>query len=351
VVEESNIDEFIGALRRAEVDEIETAEEKLKEELKRAESEYETELQGIENEIMEQVDTLTNNHNEELGENVDNFQQILSELEGAAYHWDEEFWQNFSPNTINEPAECHRIGILKINGHFNQLETLALIPIINGNNVILLSTFGSKVQMKQGFQSLILRLLITSPKNQIRLVIVDSSNEYDGIKNLFPNRTKDISRIESKFEKIIHHLFWVRKEFLKNGERTLIDVASELGHYPVPHYILAIADFPHTFSEKSIRQLMTIMQKGPACGIHTVMMVDYEEVPDLDLEGLDTNATVISHHDGRLIFGNMEIEEQSNEGSILDHSSCYLDLDQLPKSDLLQKLVAEIDDSVFEPMD
>ena len=206
VVEESNIDEFIGALRRAEVDEIETAEEKLKEELKRAESEYEAELQDIEKGIIEQVDTLTNNHNEELGVNVDNFQQILSELKGAAYHWDEEFWQNFSPNTINEPAECHRIGTLKINGHFNQLETLALIPIINGNNVILLSTFGSKVQMKQGFQSLILRLLITSPKNQIRLVIVDSSNEYDGIKNLFPNRIKDISRIESKFEKIIHHL-------------------------------------------------------------------------------------------------------------------------------------------------
>ena len=57
------------------------------------------------------------------------------ELKGAAYHWDDEFWYNFSPGNVSEVAGCHRLGTLKINGHFNQLETLALVPIINGQNV------------------------------------------------------------------------------------------------------------------------------------------------------------------------------------------------------------------------
>ena len=134
--EEQTVDGLTGSLRKAQEEKIEEVEKHLRKELGQAEEEYQTELEEIDQNLMDQVDNLMNNHSEELNENVDHFQQLLMELKGAAYHWDDEFWYNFSPGNVSEVAVCHRLGTLKISGHFNQLETLALVPIINGQNVI-----------------------------------------------------------------------------------------------------------------------------------------------------------------------------------------------------------------------
>ena len=93
--EEQAIDEFVGTLRKMQKEKEEEIEENLKTELGSANEEYEAELQEIDKKLMEQVDSLMNNHSDELGENIDHFQQLLIELKGAAYHWDDEFWQNF----------------------------------------------------------------------------------------------------------------------------------------------------------------------------------------------------------------------------------------------------------------
>ena len=348
VPEEKKIDELIGTLRQIQQEEIDEAEDNLKNEVKQAEIDYETELQEIDDKLTEQVDNLIDSHNEELQENVNHFQQLLSGLGGAAYHWEDEFWHDFSISTNDKPAECHRVGVLKVNGHFNQLETLALVPVINGQSVIFLSTVESRIQISQAFLSLILRVLVTSQKDKIRLVAIDPSSDENGITGLFPILKKSAVRNENKLGQVLEHLLLVKKDYLKDGRSSLVDVMTEVGYYPVPHCLIAISGFPHSFSEETIRQLITIMQEGPACGIHTVMVVDSEEVPDLDLDGLDSKASVIAYQDGRFVFGGTNIGKPTNARENVDSSRFDLDLDKLPEANLLRKLIDKIDVSTFE---
>ena len=345
--EEQNIDKFVGTLRKMQKEREEEIEENLKNELGSANEEYEAELQEIDKKLMEQVDSLMNNHSDELGENIDHFQQLLIELKGAAYHWDDEFWQKFSPGTVDVPAECHRVGTLKINGHFNQLETLALVPIINGQNVVFLSSEESNVHITQAFQSLILRLIVTSPKGKIRLFPIEPLTKKDSILGLFPSQQRENLSIEDDLDELAQYLLSVKKKHLTDDRSTLVEAMTEIGYYPVPHYILAITDFPHTFSETAIRQLMKIMQQGPACGIHTIMVVDSEEVPDLDLEGLDEQASVISYQKDRFVFSSGTMQSNSGD-NVFDYSNFDLELDQLPDINLLEKLIEKTDISVFD---
>ena len=90
------------------------------------------------------------------------------------------------------------------------------------------------------------------------------------------------------------------------------------------------------------------MRKGPACGVHTIMLVDAEELPNLDLEGLDKEASVISYEDDRFVFRAGISQSNPTDESVFDYSSFDLELDQLPNLDLLEKLVSNTDISVFD---
>ncbi|MBP98402.1 hypothetical protein CMK18_20835 [Candidatus Poribacteria bacterium] len=348
--EEQTVDELIGTLRKVQTEKVEKIEEHLKRELDQAEEEYQADLEEIDKNLMGQVDSLMRNHSDELSENIDHFQQLLAELKGAAYHWDDEFWHDFLPETVSEIADCHRVGTLKINGHFNQLETLALVPIINGQNVIFLSSAEIKRQITQAFQSLILRLVVTSPKSKINLVSIEPLANSNKVLGIFPNKHGERWKPEKSLNRLSLYLSQVRKEHLTNDRPTLVEVIAKTGECPVPHYLLAVTDFPHNFSEEAIRQLITIMRKGPACGVHTIMLVDTEELPNLNLEGLDKEANVISYENDRFIFrSGMSQSDPINE-NFFDYSNFDLELDQLPDLDLLEKLVSKTDISVFAPI-
>ncbi|MBM79166.1 MAG: hypothetical protein CMJ78_01070 [Planctomycetaceae bacterium] len=346
--EEKTVDEIIGTLRKVQTDKVEEVEEHLRSELNQAEEEYQAELEEIDKNLMYQVDNLMSNHNDELSDNIDHFQQLLVELEGAAYHWDDEFWHDFLPETVSKVSDCHRVGTLKVNGHFNQLETLALIPIINGQNVIFLSSIEIKKQINQAFQSLILRLIVTSPTSKIHLMSIEPLANSNKILGIFPKKYVEHENAEESLNRLSLHISLVRKKHLTNDQPTLLEVMAETGNYPVPHYLLAVTDFPHNFSAKAIRQLITIMREGPACGVHTIMLVDAEELPNLDLEGLDKEASVISYEDDRFVFRSGISQSDPTNESAFDYSNFNLELDQLPDLDLLEKLVSSTDISVFD---
>ena len=346
--EEQGINELISALRRAESEKVEGIEKKLTNEIEQAEEGYQTDLEEIDRNLMNQVESLMSNHNDELSENIDHFQQVLIELKGAAYHWDDEFWHNFSLDTNDKIADCHRVGTLKVNGHFNQLETLALAPIINGQNVIFLSSTEIERHVIQAFQSLILRLIITSPKGKIRLVPIEPVTASNNVFSILLGEKEVSLGVEDNLDKISQHLSMVKKTYLTEDSPTLLEIMAQTGSYPVPNYILAVAGFPHTFSEKAIRQLMKIMQKGPVCGIHTIILVDTEELPDLDLEGLDHKASVISYQEDRFVFSSGSSQSSPSDNNDFDYFNFDLELDRLPELSLLKELVRKIDDSVFD---
>ena len=80
------------------------------------------------------------------------------------------------------------------------------------------------------------------------------------------------------------------------------------------------------------------------------MLVDAEELPNLDLEGLDKEANVISYEEDHFIFRIGVPQQSSSDEGDFDTPSLNLEPDQLPAPDLLERLIDKTDISVFDPV-
>ena len=120
----------------------------------------------------------------------------------------------------------------------------------------------------------------------------------------------------------------------------MTDIRSQRGIYPIPHRILAIANFPHGFSTAAIQKLAVIMKQGAKCGVHTVMMADTDLATEADLEELDNSASVISYQQDRFVYQNMECGEKSPQ-------DFDLELDRLPEASLVQTIISTVGKSAM----
>ena len=344
MVEEQVVEELTEALHQAQKHQEEQVSKKYETEIAAAEAEHQKSLHQMDETLTEQIETLIANHDAELNDNVSDFKQLLEELQGAVYDWNDEFWHTYTPRQEGDPPACHRIGTLRINGHFNQLETLALLPIINGQNVIFKASGAAKDQALQAFQSLILRLVAASPIGKILLVAIDPQGQGDNIVGLVDTKQKEATEmtayIEANLDNLLQHLSSVEETYLSYACPTLTDIRSQRGIYPIPHRILAIANFPHGFSTTAIQKLAVIMKQGAKCGVHTVMMADTDLATEADLEKLDNSASVISYQQDRFVYQNMKYSEESPQD--LD-----LELDRLPEASLVQTIINAVGKSAM----
>ena len=339
MVEEQIVEELTEVLHQAQKRQEEQVNQEYKAEIATVEAEHQESLHQIDEILTEQIDTLLTSHSAELNDNVSDFQQLLEALQGAAYDWNDEFWHTFTPRREGDPPACHRVGKLRINGHFNQLETLALLPIIDGQNEIFKASGAAKDQALQAFQSLILRLVAASPVGKVLLVTIDPQGRGDNVVGLVDINQKEITEmtayIEANLDNLLRHLSSVVETYLSYACPTLADIRSHRGTYPIPHRILAIANFPHGFSTTAIQKLAVIMKQGAKCGVHTVMVADTDLATEADLERLDNSANVISYQQGRFVYQNMEYSEESPQ-------DFDLELDRLPEASLAQTIIGAV---------
>ena len=344
MVEEQIVEELTEVLHQAQKRQEEQVSKEYEAEIAAAEAEHQKSLHQIDETLTEQIETLIANHDAELNDNVSDFKQLLEELQGAAYDWSDEFWHTYTPRQEGDSPACHRIGTVRINGHFNQLETLALLPIINGQNVIFKASGAAKDQALQAFQSLILRLVAASPIGKILLVAIDPQGQGDNIVGLVDIKQKETTEmtayIEANLDNLLQHLSSVEETYLSYACPTLTDIRSQRGIYPIPHRILAIANFPHGFSTAAIQKLAVIMKQGAKCGVHTVMMADTDLATEADLEELDNSASVISYQQDRFVYQNMECGEKSPQ-------DFDLELDRLPEASLVQTIISTVGKSAM----
>lgn len=80
--------------------------------------------------------------------------------------------------------------------------------------------------------------------------------------------------IEQRLGEIAEHLEGVIQKCLRNEFATIEEYNAQAGELAEPYRFVVIADYPAAFTETAARRLRSIVESGPRCGVHTLIMVD-----------------------------------------------------------------------------
>jgi DNA segregation ATPase FtsK/SpoIIIE, S-DNA-T family len=134
-------------------------------------------------------------------------------------------------------------------------------------------------------RSLILRTFAATPPGDIRFVMIDPVSigqsvadfrhlaEFDP--RLVDTKTWTSERdIEARLEELSDHLEVVISTYLRGQFESVDEYNREAGEVAEPYRTVVVFDYPTGFTSRSARQLLSLIENGPRCGVHTILVYD-----------------------------------------------------------------------------
>ncbi|MFZ6005558.1 MAG: FtsK/SpoIIIE domain-containing protein [Actinomycetota bacterium] len=131
-------------------------------------------------------------------------------------------------------------------------------------------------------KAIMLRLLAAVPPGSLQLKVIDPVAlgqsvaefrhlaEYD--ERLVDEKTWTSERdIERLLDGLTDHIEVVISQYLKGQFETIDEYNEHAGEVAQPYRALVVFDFPHGFSDRAARQLISLSENGPRCGVYTVL--------------------------------------------------------------------------------
>jgi hypothetical protein len=198
----------------------------------------------------------------------------------------------------------------------------SIISFESGRCFIFKATGEAKKRAIEALQSMMLRLLATTPPGKLRFTFIDPVGLGDNVAAFMPlgDYDKDLitskawtepQHIEKRLAEMTEHMETVIQKFLRKKFPTIEAYNDEAGEVAEPYRILVVVDFPVNFSEASARRLVSIAQNGPRCGVHTYVVMDTSKPKPhgFNIEDLEHVATVISYDSNRFVWNDAELKE------------------------------------------
>lgn len=85
--------------------------------------------------------------------------------------------------------------------------------------------------------------------------------------------------IDEQLTILTDHMETIIQKYLRSDFPSIDAYNEKMSEVAEPYRVLAIADFPTGFSEDAVKRLTSIVQQGPRCGVHTLLLTK----PDPDL--------------------------------------------------------------------
>ena len=134
-------------------------------------------------------------------------------------------------------------------------------------------------------RSLVLRTLAATPAGDVRFVFLDPVAlgqavadfrhlaEFDP--RLVDTKTWTSERdIESRLEELSDHLEVVISTYLRGQFDSIDEYNRQAGEVAEPYRVLVVFDYPTAFTERSARQLLSLIENGTRCGVHVILVHD-----------------------------------------------------------------------------
>jgi ABC-type multidrug transport system fused ATPase/permease subunit len=197
-----------------------------------------------------------------------------------------------------------------------------------------------------GLQAMVARLLVQCPPGKVRLTLMDPvglGQSFAGFMHLADEMEQlvgeriwtEARQIEQKLTDLTEHMETVIQKYLRDEFATIADYNAQAGQLAEPIRIVVMADFPAGLNEVSTRRLASILQSGPRCGVHLLLLADPSRPYPDGLSADDVRRTC------RRIFwrdGAFHIDEPGLE-------TAEVSLDSPPPPSRLQELLRSIGQS------
>ncbi|MCC6176027.1 MAG: hypothetical protein IT305_12040 [Chloroflexi bacterium] len=250
--------------------------------------------------------------------------------------WSAPAWDEWTPSTAMPHTIC--IGDMLAGVREDRLACPALVPFPHERAVIFKTDAQAHDRAVAAIQSILLRLVATVPRGDLRLILIDPLGQGQNVADFLPLADVGIGLGEGRA--------WTEPHQIEQRLTDLVNVVESAADTAAPHparsrpaarvhtmsepcRILVVLDFPTNFGGNTARLLATLIQKGPARGIHPLLLVDTGQPAPygFNLTGLEFGATVIEW-DGRRFVWRDE-----------DFGQCWLELDHPPPRPLVKRLL------------
>jgi ABC-type multidrug transport system fused ATPase/permease subunit len=165
-------------------------------------------------------------------------------------------------------------------------------------------------------QATMLRFVTSLPPGKVRFTIIDPvglgrhfaafMHLADYSELLVNGRIwTEPQQIEQRLADLSLHMENVIQQFLRNEYANLEEYNRQAAEVAEPYRVLVVAHFPANFNDSSAQRLLSIMQGGARCGVHTLILIDEDQpIPStVKLEDLQAHATTLqwseNHFDWR----------------------------------------------------
>ena len=124
--------------------------------------------------------------------------------------------------------------------------------------------------------------------------------------------------IEARLEELSDHLEVVISTYLRGQFDSIDEYNRHAGEVAEPYRILVVLDYPAAFTERSSHQLLSLIENGARCGVHTIVLYDPTRKPsgEITLE--------------RLVHSMQKVDLTKKRGVELPAPIGTVDLDFLP---------------------
>jgi hypothetical protein len=134
-------------------------------------------------------------------------------------------------------------------------------------------------------RSLLLRRLASAGADELRFCFFDPVGLGQSIAELLNLAEYDASIIGGKawstphdlgcrLSELTAHIELVIQKYLRSTYETIDDFNAAAGGIAEPYRLLVMFDVPQGLSEESLAQLRSILQNGPRCGVHTMLLTN-----------------------------------------------------------------------------
>ena len=297
-------------------------------------------LADAQNELDRTVSQFEGEHRRVLTKIGEQLAQVQVEFGSWALPWEDATWATYQPGTEIPIPYLTRLGTMKVVGQCHSLDTVALLPIIGGRNVVIKAAGAAKSQAVQVAQSLVLRLLLTTPPAKLRLLLIDPvglGQNVAGFMHLADYAEELVGgkawtepqHIEKELAALSSHMELVIQKYLRNRYRTMEAYNAEAGEVAEPYRLLVAVHFPVNFTAEAARRLISITTNGPRCGVYALVLVDTEQpLPHgFNPADLERTASVIAWDGQRFVWQDDDFRD------------ALLSLDNPPALDQFERLV------------
>jgi hypothetical protein len=259
--------------------------------------------------------------------------KFTNAAQASGPEWGAPVWSGWTPSNRMPRVTC--VGEMLTGIREDRMTLPALVPFPHEKALIIKADHQSRDRAIGAIQSILLRLVATIPPGDLRFVLIDPVGHGRNVAPFTPFADLGIGLGEGRawtephqIEQRLHDLVNLIEGGAVQSLVPRLD-ASRASGIAEPCRVLVLLDFPTNVGGATARLLQLILQKGPASGIHPIVLVDTDQPTPygLNMLELEMASTTLSWDGRRFVWQDS------------DFRSSWIELDKPPRTSLAKQIL------------